>query len=582
VIDPLDSLTFSLHSNQGAYALLLGSGVSRAARIPTGWEVVEDLIRRLAAVRHEDCEPDPAAWFEKTSGRAPTYSALLGELAPLPLERQQLLRGYFEPSSAERERRLKLPTGAHRAVARLVAGGYVRVVLTTNFDRLLEQALEELGIVPIVISSPDQIAGMPALLQIRCLLVKLHGDYLDARIKNTPEELARYDKKLDRLLDRLLEEFGLIVCGWSAQWDAALRAALARCPSRRFTTYWAFRGRLEPEAEGLIALRRAQSLKVADADTFFETLAGRLEALARYDRPHPLSVRLAVETLKSYLVDPRNRIRLADLLRDETESAVAQLFAADRFPLVGVPFDSKQIVERMQAYEGILERLQALLAICAAWAEPGQQEVWLKIVARIASPPRHAGAILIGWDKLRRYPALRLLYAGGIAAITAGRLDNLRALMEVPALASDPNKRRPLVLAINSFAVVDQDLLNSALGRTDKLPMSEYLYTGLRANLQDHLPADADYEQAFNRFEYLLALTFLDLEQEGWCPPGRFIYNLLHNRDNVVDMFRHEATQSGASWPPLQAGLFGGLVERFDAADQALRAYLRQNPRLLL
>src|SRR5437879_2506745 len=55
MIDPLVSLAFSVHSSKGAYALLLGSGVSRAAGIPTGWEVVLDLIRKVAKLEGEDC-----------------------------------------------------------------------------------------------------------------------------------------------------------------------------------------------------------------------------------------------------------------------------------------------------------------------------------------------------------------------------------------------------------------------------------------------------------------------------------------------------------------------------------------------
>src|SRR5438270_606933 len=93
----IDAATFSLHSARGAYAALLGSGVSRAAGVPPGWEIVEDLIRRLAPQHQETAEPDPAAWFQSTFGRPPTSSALLKELAPSALERQQLLRRYFEP-----------------------------------------------------------------------------------------------------------------------------------------------------------------------------------------------------------------------------------------------------------------------------------------------------------------------------------------------------------------------------------------------------------------------------------------------------------------------------------------------------
>jgi hypothetical protein len=63
MVDPIVSLAFSMHNAKGVYALLLGSGVSTSAGIPTGWGVVTDLIEKLAAVQHEKCEPDPEKWF---------------------------------------------------------------------------------------------------------------------------------------------------------------------------------------------------------------------------------------------------------------------------------------------------------------------------------------------------------------------------------------------------------------------------------------------------------------------------------------------------------------------------------------
>ena len=63
MIDPLLALAFGMQSNKGVYALLLGSGVSRSAGIPTGWEIVLDLIRKLAHLEGVDCGVDPAAWY---------------------------------------------------------------------------------------------------------------------------------------------------------------------------------------------------------------------------------------------------------------------------------------------------------------------------------------------------------------------------------------------------------------------------------------------------------------------------------------------------------------------------------------
>ena len=111
---------------------------------------------------------------------------------------------------------MKVPGAAHTALAQLAATGHLRLFVTTNFDRLIEQALEAADVTPRVLSTPDSILGAPPLSQAGCTAVKLHGDYLDTRIKNTPAELDNYDGSVDGLLDRIIEEHGFIVCGWSA------------------------------------------------------------------------------------------------------------------------------------------------------------------------------------------------------------------------------------------------------------------------------------------------------------------------------------------------------------------------------
>ena len=268
LISPIESLAFSMQANPGVYAVLAGSGVSRAAQIPTGWEITLDLVRRLAAQRGEECARDPEQWYRTTFNTEPDYSVLLGALCRTSTERQQLLRGYIEPSAEEREEGIKQPTAGHHAIAALAAQGFVRVVLTTNFDRLLETALDSADVNPVVLSRPDQVHGALPLIHTHCCVVKLHGDYRDPEIRNTRAELEAYDERFDRFLERVFDEFGLVVCGWSAAWDVALRNALSRATSRRFTTYWASQRADEEHAQQLIDHRRAERIRITDADDF--------------------------------------------------------------------------------------------------------------------------------------------------------------------------------------------------------------------------------------------------------------------------------------------------------------------------
>src|SRR5271170_2611551 len=117
MIDQKTALAFSLYENKGVYALLLGSGLSRTAQIPTGWEITLDLVRRIAALREVAEQPDWAAWHKATFGGHPSYSDLLDQLAPSPDERRSILHDYIEPTSDDLAEGRKIPTRAHRAVA---------------------------------------------------------------------------------------------------------------------------------------------------------------------------------------------------------------------------------------------------------------------------------------------------------------------------------------------------------------------------------------------------------------------------------------------------------------------------------
>lgn len=145
-IEKLTTLAFSMYSNKGAYALLLGSGISRSAHIPTGWEVETNLIEQLAVSTREIINTDAHQWFKEKYEKDASYSLLLEKLVKTPTERVQLMKQFFEPTDDEKSLSWKQPTKAHKAIAKLAKAGYIRVVLTTNFDRLLEQAFEIEGI----------------------------------------------------------------------------------------------------------------------------------------------------------------------------------------------------------------------------------------------------------------------------------------------------------------------------------------------------------------------------------------------------------------------------------------------------
>lgn len=59
-------------------------------------------------------------------------------------------------------------------------------------------------------ASVDALDGAEPIVHSRSYILKLHGDYKDARILNIETELSCYPAPYDALLDRIFDGYGLI------------------------------------------------------------------------------------------------------------------------------------------------------------------------------------------------------------------------------------------------------------------------------------------------------------------------------------------------------------------------------------
>lgn len=355
-----------MQAKKGIYALLLGSGVSRSAQIPTGWNILKDLITRVATSRMESVQNDPIDWYRQIFGADPEYGTVLDHVAKSSAERGQIIRPYIEPTEDERELGLKQPTDAHRAIASLVSRGYVRVMVTTNFDRLLETALSEVGITASVISSADGVDGTLPLAHNACTIIKINGDYVDARIKNTNEELSKYPEALSALLQQVFTEYGLIISGWSGEWDIVLGALLRTHVSRWFSTYWVSYSQPSDQAKTIVEARGAHLITNIDADHFFTQLGESVESIENMTNPELLSIDIAEASLKRYIDDPTKRIRIHDLVIGET-SRVHQNLLGGTSVNYHEDISRQSIEERLNLYERGTEVLRTLLVTGCYW-----------------------------------------------------------------------------------------------------------------------------------------------------------------------------------------------------------------------
>ena len=578
MIDPVHALAFSVQGNPGVYALLVGSGVSRASGIPTGWEITLDLIRKLAAIHGDDPEPKPESWYHQKYSKQPDYSDLLDQLTRTPSERQNSLRAYFETNEQERDEGRKQPTEAHRAIAALAAQGYVRVILTTNFDRLIENALRDAGVEPTVLTSPDQVHGALPLIHTQCCVIKLHGDYLDTRIRNTPSELQSYPSEFDRLIDQVFDEFGLIVCGWSAEWDGALRNGISRCPSRRFATYWAALGQLGEEAKQLISHRRAEVVPIEGADNFFQTLRGYVEAVEVYSRPHPLSTEATVAAMKRYLSEPKYRIQLADLV-DDAIRKVVEITSGDSFAANAPTPSGDSFALRIQSYDAACSTLLAMAPVAGSWAEEDHYHVWERALLRLATTDERAGNNV--WLSFKRYPALLLLFGLGIGAVEAGRLDFLGRIFSTPIYQENRGNSPAVLLAAHCLTGDADQLANSLPGiERNRLQMSEWIYGVIRQSANHMILNEEQFTLLYTKLEVLLALSFAHHGSNvygDWAPLGRGFY-LRDHRNRIIEEIKGSLAMIGDESPFVRSSIFGDTADVCNKRIDSLLTFVQRLP----
>ncbi|MEE4075187.1 SIR2 family protein [Pseudomonas viridiflava] len=583
VNDPTTQLAFSMFENKGVYALLLGSGVSRSAGIPTGWEITMELVKRAGIASNAGEQEDWHAWYLGQTGQQPNYSTLLETLAGTQSERRAIVQGFLEPTAQELEDGLKVPTRAHRAIAEMVKAGHVRVIITTNFDRLMENALRDAGIEPTIVTSVDTLAGAEPLTHAQCFILKIHGDYKDARILNTDLELGDYPPEYKALLDRIIDEFGLIVAGWSGEWDHALRAAFLRAPSRRYPTYWLARSNLSERGQELVTHRRATVVIGTDADTFFDTMNLKLETIQQSRQPNPSSVELSIAMAKRFLARPEHRIQLDELVTAQTRQTIAE-FA----PLFeGRPeVRNQEFGEWVLQYEAIVEPLARLATVIGRWGTGAEQDLVLDAVKGLYAEANVEQSGLVHWLRVKNYPAALVLYGYALGLTRANRLDLLYR-----ALSASLINRRDLPgthgVELSPFYVESGNGLLSHWktleGQSNaQTPLSNRLATQIAPKWAPTFAGVYDPVLLYERFEFLSMLFFCqmrDITEEvlnDMIEQSKFrqvAIGRLSWHSETISRFVHEYSTDEYKAPLLEAGFAFG-------SDSYLQRFLEGMTRL--
>jgi uncharacterized caspase-like protein len=286
-----------------------------------------------------------------------------------------------------------------------------------------------------------------------------------------------------------------------------------------------------------------------------------------------------VRQTKELLSDEKFKIALHDLVTEKIRE-VMSLTAEDNFP-VSDRWSEDQFIQRLKKYEQATEDLGNIQALLSYWGTEVHSDVLSlplrRLCGRLGIIPGN-----VGWIAQRWYPALLLMYMGGIASVAASRYENLKILFTTPiTVPENPSEELTSILAV----VRSLDDLNEAFKSLPDharqyVPRSEYLFKLLQPTLDDMFFFGADYETYFDRFEVLFALEHAHQLDRIWGPVGRFGWKY-KTRGTASPFHRlvQEGISEGDNWGPIKAGLFGGSVERFnEVAKEYEKSILRNLP----
>ncbi|WP_028898426.1 SIR2 family protein [Prevotella sp. HUN102] len=583
-IEKLTTLAFSMYSNKGAYALLLGSGISRSAHIPSGWEVEEKLIQKLGASQGIIVSDDWHQWYKDKYQQSASYSSLLGEIVKTPTERVQLMKSFFEPTDEEKEIGWKTPTKAHLAIAKCAKKGYIRVILTTNFDRLLEKAFELEGVTPQVISHEGAISQATPIVHSKIpTIIKINGDYIDCQFRNTAEELDEYPEQMKLYLYRIFEEYGLVTCGWSGEWDKGLIEIINGATHSRYNSFFTYIGEAKNSIMSLSRDRMGELMPIESADNLFSELYEQITALEKYDANANMSHEMMLARVKKYISSKQYDIEFADIIEKWGAEAYNQIteVAHYNFSLTKESFE-RYLEIHLRAIDPLLDAA----IITARWGKEWHVKLFGDILIKLCIKPFKNGERgVVETSYIHALAPMLLLNVIGIACVKFGRFKELNSILKlsVPAGNFMGFYRHPLLYLLGGTHWT-YETWNNLMGTTYCYPFSLFFLGQLEPVFKDYFITESEYENVFYIWEHLKSLVY-GYNQcsliEFSVPMGNFLYKrneykMRYKETEPYTLFFEEADKLKNNWEPIKQGMFGGSYDNYKQIYEQAEAYYQQ------
>lgn len=283
----LDALIRSIAVNTGKpISMLLGAGASISSGMPSAerciWEWKQDIfgtnnptLRELVGeISLPATKRRVQDWLDRRGeypalGAENEYSFYAQKCFPTARDRRSFFQKYVRDA---------MPFLGYRLLPLLIRNEVIQSVWTTNFDGLPARACAAANVecLEIGIDTPHRTATNLSRGAMR--LVSLHGDYRYDELKNTEVELQEQEASLRQALISHLEQYDLLVAGYSGR-DKSLMAALHEAYSKQHAGRLFWCGMQPAPSDEVTGLLSSAQLKGHDA--FYVPMEGFDDLLER-------------------------------------------------------------------------------------------------------------------------------------------------------------------------------------------------------------------------------------------------------------------------------------------------------------
>jgi protein O-mannosyl-transferase len=267
------------------FCFILGAGASRASGITTGGEMAAIWLAEMYEAENFDgLSLQEWATPERLAIPGFTVSALARFYPQLYRRRYADLEqaGY---AFLEAQMEGKEPSYGYSVLAYLLSETPHRVIVTTNFDNLVADALSiHSSRFPLVVAH-DALAQYAAVELRRPLVAKIHGA-LGFAPKSQPDDIAALSEGWRTALRRILERYTPIVIGYEGN-DGSLMSFLQSLPEQiPDRIFWCVHApnanptdclnRVSPEVRDCVRARRGRFVPIRGFDELMAKLLSKL------------------------------------------------------------------------------------------------------------------------------------------------------------------------------------------------------------------------------------------------------------------------------------------------------------------